>query len=29
MRIAGILYRLFARNRYRISGRCTPESCRI
>jgi predicted DCC family thiol-disulfide oxidoreductase YuxK len=26
---AGIFYRLFARNRYRLTGRCTPNSCRI
>jgi predicted DCC family thiol-disulfide oxidoreductase YuxK len=27
--LAGIAYRLFARNRYRLTGRCTPESCNI
>jgi predicted DCC family thiol-disulfide oxidoreductase YuxK len=27
--LAGIFYRLFARNRYRLTGRCTPESCSI
>lgn len=25
--LANIFYRLFARNRYRLTGRCTPESC--
>jgi len=25
----GKCYRLFARNRYRLTGRCTPESCTI
>ena len=29
MPVAGVLYRLFARNRYRLTGRCTPESCKI
>src|SRR4051812_24211350 len=24
---ASIFYRIFARNRYRLTGRCTPESC--
>jgi predicted DCC family thiol-disulfide oxidoreductase YuxK len=27
MPLAGIFYRWFARNRYRLTGRCTPESC--
>ena len=27
--IAGIFYRLFARNRYRLTGRCTPETCDV
>ena len=27
--LAGIFYRLFARNRYRLTGRCTPNSCKI
>ncbi len=27
--VAGVFYRLFARNRYRLTGRCTPESCKI
>jgi predicted DCC family thiol-disulfide oxidoreductase YuxK len=27
MQVAGVLYRLFARNRYRLTGRCTSESC--
>ena len=27
--LAGFFYRLFARNRYRLTGRCTPESCSI
>jgi predicted DCC family thiol-disulfide oxidoreductase YuxK len=27
--LAGIAYRLFARNRHRLTGRCTPESCTI
>lgn len=27
--LANIFYRLFARNRYRLTGRCTPESCGI
>ncbi len=26
---AGIFYRLFARNRYRLTGRCTPENCPV
>jgi predicted DCC family thiol-disulfide oxidoreductase YuxK len=25
--LANVLYRLFARNRYRLTGRCTPDSC--
>ena len=28
MMLAGVLYRAFARNRYRLTGRCTPTSCR-
>jgi predicted DCC family thiol-disulfide oxidoreductase YuxK len=27
--LANIFYRLFARNRYRLTGRCTPESCSV
>jgi len=27
--LAGVFYRLFARNRYRLTGRCTPESCSV
>ena len=27
--LANIFYRLFARNRYRFTGRCTPEACSI
>jgi predicted DCC family thiol-disulfide oxidoreductase YuxK len=27
--LANLFYRLFARNRYRLTGRCTPESCAI
>jgi predicted DCC family thiol-disulfide oxidoreductase YuxK len=27
--LANVFYRLFARNRYRLTGRCTPESCSI
>jgi predicted DCC family thiol-disulfide oxidoreductase YuxK len=27
--LANVAYRLFARNRYRLTGRCTPESCSI
>ncbi len=26
-KIADILYMAFARNRYRLTGRCTPQSC--
>ena len=26
--IARLLYHLFARNRYRLTGRCTPEICK-
>jgi predicted DCC family thiol-disulfide oxidoreductase YuxK len=26
---AGIFYRWFARNRYKLTGRCTPESCEL
>ena len=29
MWLAGIFYRLFARNRYRLTGRCTADSCHI
>jgi predicted DCC family thiol-disulfide oxidoreductase YuxK len=29
MWLAGVFYRWFARNRYRLTGRCTPESCGI
>jgi predicted DCC family thiol-disulfide oxidoreductase YuxK len=29
MALAGVFYRWFARNRYRLTGRCTPESCGI
>lgn len=29
MAIAGVGYRFFARNRYRLTGRCTPENCTI
>lgn len=29
IRFANIFYRLFARNRYRLTGRCTPESCGV
>ena len=29
MWVAGVMYRLFARNRYRLTGRCTPESCSV
>jgi predicted DCC family thiol-disulfide oxidoreductase YuxK len=29
MWIADLIYRLFARNRYRFTGRCTAESCDI
>ncbi len=29
MALAGVAYRVFARNRYRLTGRCTPESCAI
>ena len=29
MPVAGVLYRLFARNRYRLTGRCEPETCEI
>ena len=25
--LANIFYRLFAKNRYRLTGRCTPERC--
>src|SRR3954463_5454088 len=25
--LANVFYRLFARNRYRLTGRCTPTSC--
>jgi predicted DCC family thiol-disulfide oxidoreductase YuxK len=28
MPLARILYRLFARNRYRLTGRCTPAQCK-
>jgi predicted DCC family thiol-disulfide oxidoreductase YuxK len=27
MAVANVLYRLFARNRYRLTGRCTAEGC--
>jgi len=27
MAIAGVFYRLFARNRYRLTGRCSPATC--
>jgi predicted DCC family thiol-disulfide oxidoreductase YuxK len=27
MTAAGVAYRVFARNRYRLTGRCTPASC--
>jgi predicted DCC family thiol-disulfide oxidoreductase YuxK len=27
--VGGVLYRAFARNRYRLTGRCTPESCNV
>jgi predicted DCC family thiol-disulfide oxidoreductase YuxK len=27
--VANVFYRLFARNRYRLTGRCTPEGCSI
>src|SRR5690349_14596180 len=29
MPIARTYYRWFARNRYRLTGRCTPESCAV
>ncbi len=29
MSLARLFYRLFAANRYRLTGRCTPESCSI
>ena len=29
MALAGVLYRLFARNRHRLTGRCPPASCRL
>jgi predicted DCC family thiol-disulfide oxidoreductase YuxK len=27
--LANLFYRAFARNRYRLTGRCTPESCTL
>ena len=27
--VVGIFYRWFARNRYKLTGRCTPESCAV
>jgi predicted DCC family thiol-disulfide oxidoreductase YuxK len=29
MFLAGVFYRWFARNRYRLTGRCTAESCEL
>src|SRR5205085_8774077 len=29
MKVARLYYRWFARNRYRLTGRCTPETCAI